>query len=703
MQPTRWSFRWFCLKLAQRARTLLHGYRSRISDKISSKNEISTELLQISDLAVFPGCVKSIESQAVVCPDHSTFEMKGVLNHSMKLFSVDPISVNESSRARIPALRDLAAKIGLSLPENYVPIDWHKDFGSGYRWDEEEFYLDIKVAPERGADIKVPRELSRFQHIGWLASAPDDIGAREFMFEVIDWIDANRLRRGVNWACTMDVALRSINWVWGITFFKKQVMATPEFQKIIIESLYQHATHIIENLEYYEDNTGNHYLADIVGLLHVAVALPQFDESDRWLLFALQELASEMSREVYEDGSAHEASTHYHRLVTELFLTSAILIDRIPDDRVKRLAKVDLRRHRVSPPLQPASKLGLNLEKGEQTMPFEFHQSLMRMVEFTACLTKQNGMVPQFGDNDSARAHKLIPWACGNTSDHSHLLAVACRYYDVESPHALSSDALLEARLIVGDLRYRGGRTPALPTKIPDLRVFPDSGVAVCKRNNAWLAVTCGQNGQHKRGGHGHNDKNGFELNVFGIDFIVDGGCPAYSGDVDQRNLFRSTQSHSTLWPVGKEQDIWAPGLAGLFALPQKSDPKMEVAPDGTIVGRHSGFGPMHKRTFCLKKNNLVIADYFPCHDACLLGFNLAPGIQPVELVENEMEASVGLSHVSGRMIRITVSPARNIVIRKGAFSTGYGQPVETLALEMELVSDKTVTLVEWSEYAEST
>ena len=64
----------------------------------------------------------------------------------------------------------------------------------------------------------------------------------------------------------------------------------------------------------------------------------------------------------------------------------------------------------------------------------EFHQSLMRMVEFTACLTKQNGMVPQFGDNDSARAHKLIPWAYEHTSDHSHLLAVACRYYDLESP-----------------------------------------------------------------------------------------------------------------------------------------------------------------------------------------------------------------------------------------------------------------------------
>ena len=159
----------------------------------------------------------------------------------------------------------------------------------GYRQIKKNL-SDIKVAPDRGADIKVPRELSRFQHIGWLVSASDDAGAKEFMIEVIDWIDANQPRRGVNWACTMDVALRSINWVWGISFFKKHVMATTGFQKIIVESLYQHGIHIIENLEYYEDNTGNHYLADIVGLLHVAVALPTIGRV--WIggLFALQEL-----------------------------------------------------------------------------------------------------------------------------------------------------------------------------------------------------------------------------------------------------------------------------------------------------------------------------------------------------------------------------------------------------------------------------
>ena len=145
-EPTRW-ISLFRLKLAQRIRTFLHAYHSRKRDKRSSENEIPVELLQISNLAVFPGCAKTIESWSGACPDRVTFKMNGVLNHSLELFSEDPICVNESSCSRMPALKDLAAKAGLSLPKNYLPIDWHTDFASGYRWNKEEFYLDIRVAP----------------------------------------------------------------------------------------------------------------------------------------------------------------------------------------------------------------------------------------------------------------------------------------------------------------------------------------------------------------------------------------------------------------------------------------------------------------------------------------------------------------------------------------------------------------------------
>ena len=103
--------------------------------------------------------------------------------------------------------------------------------------------------------------------------------------------------------------------------------------------------------------------------------------------------------------------------------------------------------------------------------------------------------------------------------------------------------------------------------------------------------VTCGQNGSGGRGGHGHNDKNSFELNVRGRDFIVDGGCPAYTAAPDVRNRYRSTAAHNTVSVAGAEQDKWTAGVSGLFRLSQESAPHLTIEDDGTIVGTHAGFG----------------------------------------------------------------------------------------------------------------
>ncbi|MBA7523115.1 hypothetical protein ES705_15238 [subsurface metagenome] len=49
-------------------------------------------------------------------------------------------------------------------------IDWHFDFKSGYRWNPKKYYKDIEI-PYGKADIKVPWELSRFQHLSILGEA----------------------------------------------------------------------------------------------------------------------------------------------------------------------------------------------------------------------------------------------------------------------------------------------------------------------------------------------------------------------------------------------------------------------------------------------------------------------------------------------------------------------------------------------------
>lgn len=102
-------------------------------------------------------------------------------------------------------------------------IDWHVDFKTGYRWDPKTYYKRIQPAPYPGGyDIKVPWELSRCQHFVRLGQAywitNDEKYAREFIAQVTDWIISNPWPWGVNWSCTMDAAIRVVNWLWGCFF-----------------------------------------------------------------------------------------------------------------------------------------------------------------------------------------------------------------------------------------------------------------------------------------------------------------------------------------------------------------------------------------------------------------------------------------------------------------------------------------------------
>ena len=145
-----------------------------------------------------------------------------------------------------------------------------------------------------------------------------DVNSREIGLQLLDWIVINPPRFGVNWRSAMDVAIRAANWVWALALLPPDYLS-PALRWIITKSLYQHAKHIETHLDYTPTSTNNHYLADITGLMYVAFACPEFPESPRWMAFCLQELTSEMRRTVYTDGVSYEASTAYHRLVTEMF------------------------------------------------------------------------------------------------------------------------------------------------------------------------------------------------------------------------------------------------------------------------------------------------------------------------------------------------------------------------------------------------
>ncbi len=309
-----------------------------------------------------------------------------------------------------------AQRIWRLVDKGYEPIDWQLDFKSGFRWSASTWYMNVHLGHRPGCDIKIPWELSRCQHFhafSWAYQlSRDQRYLKEFRNQVLDFISTNPPRFGVNWRCTMDVAIRISNWL--ITydhFLACGGKFDSEFEEEFIRSAYAHGKHIATNLEWHPKHRGNHYLADIVGLLFVAAYLPRTSEIDSWLAFAVQELIKEVEHQFNPDGANFEASTSYHRLSAELVIYATALVLGLPPEKQAALQEYDHCLWKKQPILKSAPLPLFPLASSGRLTPFPawYLERLEKMAEFTMHITKPNGHIPQIGDNDSGRFLKLQP------------------------------------------------------------------------------------------------------------------------------------------------------------------------------------------------------------------------------------------------------------------------------------------------------
>lgn len=269
-------------------------------------------------------------------------------------------------------------------------IEWQKDFKTEQlkdthkilenQWQNQKniFYQDIKISSPKNMglhdynpDIKVPWELSRFQHLVNLATAykktHDSKYIATYKYHMESWIESNPARRGVNWVCPMDTAIRTINWIHGLHQFKNETNLSLEFWQKIVCSLYDHAIFIENNWEW-SDKPNNHYLADLLGYIYLCEF---FRDSSKFKVaksHAIKTILEQFFHQISPDGTAYEGSTNYHKLDTEIFLHFQILC-----------------------------------QITQTPLPQEFHDRLRKMQEFLQDCTDVAGNLAQIGDNDSGK------------------------------------------------------------------------------------------------------------------------------------------------------------------------------------------------------------------------------------------------------------------------------------------------------------
>lgn len=577
-----------------------------------------------------------------------------------------------------------ARRIWRLVDPNYVPIDWQIDFKSGYRWSERRWYLFIPFRNGGGIDVKVPWELARMQHLTQLARAyalargrqsgfrEPEVYLREFRNQVLDFCATNPPRFGVNWRCTMDVAIRVANWVLTRDLFRRHgATFDAEFENVFVASVIDHAHYISGHLEWFEHGRGNHYLANICGLIFAAAALPRNEKTNEWLTFGADELLKEVAHQFHEDGSGAEASTAYHCLCAEMVIYASAVLLGLPNDMNALIRKR----------LEAAGMLDSRPQHG--LFPRWFTARLEKMAEFVITISKPSNAIPQIGDNDSGRFFKLIPafseqsvarakqryenlfdyaelddeepYLMADHLDRRHVVAAACGLFhrsDLEKfSRSQKGEKLMVSSLADGmvlDSYHEGD--PAMESSNvtigsedqrtrwlrewentqPQRRAlwifrvgdrkddetwmaygFPDFGMYVFRLNNAYVCFRCGVMGKNVIGAHAHNDQLSLEVNIDGEDIVADPGSYLYMPVPEIRNRYRSVTAHFTPQASGVEPSSLDEHVFYLdFDNPGEC---LYFGPLG-VVGRHQGPDFAFYRSVTLSDEGIRVHDWSTSH-----------------------------------------------------------------------------------------
>lgn len=483
----------------------------------------------------------------------------------------------------------------------YNPIDWSIDFKSGYRWDNKTWYKKITFGAAPGADVKVPWELSRCYHFLTLGQAyfmtRDEKYTREFIYQFIDWIENNPIQFGVNWVCTMDVAIRACNWIFSFLYFKNSKLINKEFLYKFIKNIFMHGLHIRKNLEKdpFSIKT-NHYISNLTGLIYIGKFLDNLKFGQSLLDFAIRELNKEIQLQVNNDGSSFEASTSYHRLVLELFFYPVLFLTKSHEEFN-----------------------GYNFkDTAIKIFSEDYIKKIFQMFEVLKYCLNPDGYIPQIGDNDNGKLHMF---GYPEVLDAAYLLQIASVFFNESNFKILDFNSINSDKR-KDEILWMFGKAGSqiwdnlngVSMKSVKSYASLDNGWFISRRDNNFLMISAGQNGQGGNGGHAHNDKLGFELYINGKNIIVDPGTYLYTASPEWRNKFRSTAYHNTISINNQEQNRFV--KKSLFLLKNDSNVKIREWTTNEyydlLDAEHYGFTRskdliIHQRQIIFDKKNIRV------------------------------------------------------------------------------------------------
>ncbi len=400
-----------------------------------------------------------------------------------------------------------------------VEIDWHLDRVHEKRapldpWFKIPF-LEFAVV----GDHKVTWELNRHQHLVTLAKAwlltRDDKYVRELTAQWQSWIQANPYPLGINWGSALEVAFRSLSWIW-VDHLLSGIPEHNDFRKQLLPALAFHGRYIERYLStYFSPNT--HLIGEGAALFFLGTLYPQLQGASRWQESGWKVVVDAARSQVRADGVYFEQALHYHVYALDFFLHARILA-----------------------------------AQNELKFPAEYDSTLRKMLDVIQALS-QAGPPEGFGDDDGGR---LFNSRRNRTEHMTDPLALGTLFYgrdDLGAARLTEESIWLFGRRAVDVLSLEDAHRSMQSAAFPDggLYILADSQPYPCQ-----IVLDAGPQGVG-RCGHGHADALSLRLTMDGRRWLVDSGSGVYiSADPADRNAFRGTAAHNTMRVDGIDQAI---------------------------------------------------------------------------------------------------------------------------------------------------
>jgi hypothetical protein len=491
-------------------------------------------------------------------------------------------------------------------------IDWHLDRVHEKRAPRDLWfkirYLDFASV----GDAKVTWELNRHQHLVTLAKAyrltNDDRFAIELIAQWRHWQKQNPYPRGINWASSLEVAFRSLSWLWVYFLLERTSAMTSEFHKEWLRAMALSGRHIELYLStYFSPNT--HLLGEAVALFFIGTLCPDLRSSWRWKRRGWEIVLRESERQVRPDGFYFEQSTYYHLYALDFFLHAGVLSS-------------------------------LN----EMQFPAEYNRRLERNLDALAVLGRA-GAPSRWGDDDGGR---LFDPRRNRIEHLSDPLATGAVLFGRGDFKCIAGGLREETLWLLGE--KGAAEFDRIEAREPEMRsvALPESGLYVtsCSERKLQAVIDAGPQGA-LGAGHGHADALSLTLHAEGHELLGDPGTYAYVSAEARRDQFRCTEAHNTIQLDGRSQSI----PRGPFSWERLTKTTAEKWISGQtfdlFVGSHDGYAlpdnsVVHRRYVFFRKPKLWLV-----RDLLLgtgkhqidLRWHLNPELSPSDKVEGQFNA----------------------------------------------------------------